>query len=623
MFDKQNSPVASFVYGGEKIELSLSEMQNIGGGLFEKRLPDGLTAVLEINEISDNAKSCLLYFKNNGKGNSKRISKIRTLDITIPVTGEIVFKSLKGDSCGAESFNPIEKCFELGEKLHIEPCFGRSSDTDGFPFFDLSLGGSAVTCGIGWSGQWMLEMSRSENSFHIETGLAETDTILYPDESIRTVRLLCVKGRNIPSARHNFRKTMFSHFSPKTAAGDFVTLPIAQSSFDRYNGRRADWATVEGQKKCADIAKKCHMDTLWIDAAWFKDGFPNGVGNYTHAEGFSDGLGEIGEYAHKQGLRFLQWFEPERVNCYSETYKSFPDEVIVLDGFGSINCLLNIGEEKVRIRLTELLKKHIREGKLDVYRQDFNMCPSGYWKSADTPERTGMTEIRFVEAHYKIWDAIKAEFPDILIDNCASGGRRIDLETCSRAVPLWRSDTGCSPVSDDKRVHTWSQNHILALTRYIPYHACGIWESETYNMRSVATGGICCDFDIFSYDFDESAIIPIIDEIKNCRKYWYGDFYSLTVPSNSEKIWAAWQLSLGDCGCVTAFRRDECPDSSFKLSLFDIAPDSKYELILTNEYMQKETLILKGSELQALTLHCPKPKMSILAEYKKYFEENQ
>ena len=51
----------------------------------------------------------------------------------------------------------------------------------------------------------------------------------------------------------------------------------------------------------------------------------------------------------------------------------------------------------------------------------------------------GMAEIRYVEGHYRMWDEIRAAYPQLAIDNCASGGRRIDLETASRSVPLWRT----------------------------------------------------------------------------------------------------------------------------------------------------------------------------------------
>lgn len=53
-----------------------------------------------------------------------------------------------------------------------------------------------------------------------------------------------------------------------------------------------------------------------------------------------------------------------------------------------------------------------------------------------------MTEIRFVEGHYAMWDELREKNPGLWIDNCAGGGRRIDLEMCMRSVPLWRSDTG-------------------------------------------------------------------------------------------------------------------------------------------------------------------------------------
>lgn len=41
---------------------------------------------------------------------------------------------------------------------------------------------------------------------------------------------------------------------------------------------------------------------------------------------------------------------------------------------------------------------------------------------------------------YAFWDALLARHPGLIIDNCASGGRRIDLETVSRSIPLWRTD---------------------------------------------------------------------------------------------------------------------------------------------------------------------------------------
>jgi alpha-galactosidase len=48
--------------------------------------------------------------------------------------------------------------------------------------------------------------------------------------------------------------------------------------------------------------------------------------------------------------------------------------------------------------------------------------------------------MKHIEGLYNFWDNLLARNPGPLIDNCASGGRRIDLETIGRSVPLWRTD---------------------------------------------------------------------------------------------------------------------------------------------------------------------------------------
>jgi alpha-galactosidase len=359
------------------------------------------------------------------------------------------------------------------------------------------------------------------------------------------------------------------------------------------------------------------MDTLWLDAAWFSVGFPGGVGNYSFAPGYPRGLGPVADRAHANGLRFLVWFEPERVNCYSETYHEHPEDVIVLDSRNSVNCLYNIGDPAARRRLTERLKSHICGDRLDIYRQDFNMCPSGYWRTADVPGRKGMTQIRFVEGHYAMWDALLEAFPGLLIDNCASGGRRLDLETCRRSVPLWRSDTGCSPVTDTHRGHTWSQNQILALTRYLPYHTCGTWSAEPYDVRSTASGGVACDLDVLHPDFQPEAVIPQMEEVKRLRSYWYGDFYPLTQPDNAETVWAAWQLSLGCSGVVYAFRRDACAQETCSLRLTALEKEATYRVTVTDEKMKKTQCVLSGAALETFTVSCPQPRSSVVVEYEK------
>ena len=61
-------------------------------------------------------------------------------------------------------------------------------------------------------------------------------------------------------------------------------------------------------------------------------------------------------------------------------------------------------------------------------------------KKADTKNRKGIHEIRHIEGLYEVWDELNHCFPEIIFDNCASGGRRLDLETMSRCIALTRTD---------------------------------------------------------------------------------------------------------------------------------------------------------------------------------------
>ncbi len=51
-----------------------------------------------------------------------------------------------------------------------------------------------------------------------------------------------------------------------------------------------------------------------------------------------------------------------------------------------------------------------------------------------------MTEIGHIEGLYKMWDDLLARHPGLRIDNCASGGRRLDIEMMSRSFAVWRTD---------------------------------------------------------------------------------------------------------------------------------------------------------------------------------------
>lgn len=554
-----------------------------------------------------------LWLRNESGANSGRIRQIRTLDMVFG-PGPVHHHGLWGDSCGERSFLPRD--YTVTEAVREEPLAGRSSAETGFPFFDLSGPASALCVAIGWTGQWVKELCPVPEGCRVQAGLAEGDFFLRPGEELRLPSVLVVRGTDGPDARRRMRRTLRAQMPPET------TLPVAIQCFDRYvqglGNTPVDptWATEDGQRRMVEAAARLqHIDALWLDAAWFRDGFPRGVGNYSFAPGFPRGLRPVADAARGKGMDFLLWFEPERVHRGSELFDC--TEWLLRHPVMYSTRVFHLGDEAALNWLTEKLTAMLRENGVTIYRQDCNVADlQTYWQDNDEPGRRGVTEIRYINGLYRLWDALRAACPGLRIDNCASGGRRIDLETVRRSVVLWRSDTGCWPETPGRRSATWNQNQVLALSEYLPYHACAAWDTDAYTVRAAGTQGLACNFDVYHPEFDFDRAAHTLAELKSMQPYWTGDFYPLTAPTPDEGVWAAYQLALPDRGAVMAFRRAECRAEQGVFCLQAVEDRSRYRVTMTDDAYQTIETEYTGAELAAgLRLHIPRARGSVLVRY--------
>ncbi len=112
--------------------------------------------------------------------------------------------------------------------------------------------------------------------------------------------------------------------------------------------------------------------------------------------------------------------------------------------------------------------------------------------------------------------------PHLLIDNCASGGRRIDLETCSRAVHLWHSDNTCYMVDlrAETILHAAIKNQLMraGLNRYMPFSTVGQMGATPYLFRSGFNAGIAFAEDCRPKDFPRDLLRQAMAEGKRLRK---------------------------------------------------------------------------------------------------------
>ncbi len=445
---------------------------------------------------------------------------------------------------------------------------------------------------IGWSGQWAATFERAEaGPTRVAAGMELTHLLLHPGEKIRTPRIVMMPWKGDRTAAHNrWRRLLLYQYVPKNN-GRPAQLPAAMQCFDRYSRSRADWATEAGQIAAATSACEIGMDTLWLDAAWFPGDFPNGVGNwYAKPIGFPNGLKPVADWCHDKGMKFMLWFEPERVAAGTRIATGHPEFVFGGQGGG----LYKLNDPTARRFMTDLLSQRITEFGIDIYRNDFNIDPLGFWRANDTPDRQGMTEIRYVEGHYEMWDELLAKHPGLMIDNCASGGRRIDIETCMRSVPLWRSDTSCSPGHPE-----WNQLQTAGLSQYLPFHTACAWTPDSYDFRSAATIGLVAQFDYLAQGFPMDLAKASVAEAAENRKYWYGDFYLLSNVSTAPDQFMAYQFHRADLdeGLVLAFRHSQCAYLGLIVALHGINPETTYAVEFIDDARQKTLRSVTGKEL--------------------------
>jgi alpha-galactosidase len=556
----------------------------------------------------------VLEFENRGTTDTPLLSDVQAMDVQLR-TGyfrkQVIAHQLNGDVCGERSFLPFESEVEPGKSLVLAPEGGRSSN-GAFPFFNVQYGNQGVIAAIGWSGQWRASLERSKTGpTTMRAGQEKLSLVLHPGEKIRTPRILILPWKGDRMVAHNrFRRLMLFEYAPRLN-GRPLPLPIALQCFDRYVSKLPDWGTEAVQVRAAKAAYNTGCDTHWLDAAWFEGGFPNGVGNwFCPPQRFPNGLRPVSDACHQLGLKFIVWFEPERVAPGTQIAREHPEFVYG----GEKGGLFKLGDTAARRWLADLLSRRITEFGIDMYRNDFNIDPLRFWRQADAPDRQGINEIRYVEGHYALWDELLAGHPGLSIDNCASGGRRIDLETCRRSVPLWHSDTGCSPGHAD-----WNQTQISGLSLYVPLLGACAWTPDVYDVRSAATAGLICQFPVFDTNYSVEAAREVLSEVKENQKYWYGDFYPLTPCTLGAGTLIAWQLHRSDlnAGMVLAFRHKECPYPVLQAGLRGLKPQTTYVVDLFEEGYPVQQRTVSGRQLLTnFEFRMTKRGTSLLVRYK-------
>src|SRR5437763_1110194 len=157
---------------------------------------------------------------------------------------------------------------------------------------------------------------------------------------------------------------------------------------------------------------------------------------------------------------------------------------------------------------------------------------------------------------YAMWDDLLKTHPKLEIDNANWRITGPDIESMKRTIgSLTRSEITSGglphPVSD--------QAQTAELSLWIPLHANLLHGLTPYSFRSTSTTGVGIGLDLRSGYIPRDQLRKAIEQLKDLRPFWLGDYYPLSPIDFNENAWCGWQFDRPDlqAGFALLFRRDK------------------------------------------------------------------
>ncbi len=569
----------------------------------------------------------IIFFKNTGDQDTPVLQEIQAFDLSLQrmSNAEFTIHYANGGQIKPDDFMPISETLLPNTKLKFGSTYELSSGQK-MPFYNLEFDQQGMIVAVGWSGSWIAQMIRdADKGLRVKTGVSTqfgydvestaplpwTELLLHPGEEICTPRMLMLFWQKDRIRAHNIWRRFLLEYYVLRRQGQIIQAPLCDLNW----GLRTEQQQINKINWWAE--NNLPMEVFWIDAGWsgttglkLEEWGIGAANRIPRPDLYPNGLKPISDAAHQQGMKFLLWVWPHTVLPGVEIAAEHPDWVVPGNG-------LDYGDPAVNQWMIERYSKMVEEFGLDYFRQDGHPIVP-----ADTgPDRKGFFQIRYIEGFYKFWDALLKRHPDLIIDNCAAGGRKIDIETMQRSIPLWRSDIQVDV--NFNPVHMQGQTYGISF--WVPLSGGVASKPLPYFMRSGYGPALCCqwhiwDKDIVSEGFDFKTARKLLNEYLAIRSYFYGDYYPLTTYSIKEDVWMAWQFDNPEEGegVVQFFRRAENGEAdqkrTFPLRGLDL--QAQYELV-NFDVPGKTTMTGRELKENGLVVDIPTHPAAVIITYKK------
>lgn len=551
--------------------------------------------------IYEKSASCewTVFIKNTGDKKSPVVKKVFAIDAVVPTGKKTDLYFSKGSEPAADDFEL------LTTKLPRLACVfsANGGRTESFlPYFNLIGQDGGVVVAVGWSGQWYTSLTQTSDGTKVKAKQENLKGYLAPEESVRSplVSLTFYGTDNALKGFNAYRNHTIANVYPEgtkqvTTSGVGVEFP--DSTIDSL------LANIESIPQWFADA----VDYYWVDAGWYpiKTNWADSVGNwFVDPNKFDRGFAEVSALANEKGIGWLLWHEPERCSKDTEVY----NECIKHEGWlveqDDERNLVNLANEDCLRYITGIMQRSIDANGVDFLRIDSIPEPKPFWDEADkrwSDGRKGITENHYVTNFYRMLDTLLENNPGMMIDNCCSGGKRLDIEMSRRSIPLWRTDYNCMDENGNSKADILeaTQAQTYGISFWLPYNGtCAYIEGEYADRTNI----ISCSQKLSYQDI---------------RPYMVGNYYPLTYGGLDTSKFLAMQFDeKANEGTALIYKRENVSENTYKLKLNGLDSDKTYEIHDYDNPENKQTFTGKQLMTDGVDITINETPKAVIIVYK-------
>ena len=332
---------------------------------------------------------------------------------------------------------------------------------------------------------------------------------LKPGECFQTVNTAICFGKDFNKVMEEmtrYRRTIAMRGEVDRA------LPVL---FDDGLCNRHGGPTEERLIPVIDMAARMGAEVFILDAGWYAelDGtWWETVGEWQiNKERFPQGLKGIFDYIRSKGMKTTLWLEPEVMGINCPILDQFDDSCFFMRHGKRVidhgRYQFDLRNQKVRTFLDGVVDRLITELQLDYLRLDYNI--EGGVGTEVNADSFGDGLLQYHEAYLDWIDGIQKRYPQLIIENCDSGGMRMDYKTLRHF--------SIQSVTDNMRYHTLGRICAMTPTAALPEQAV-VWcvPREEHTEGEIAFSMVNTAFKRFYYYMDENQLsdsqMALVDE---------------------------------------------------------------------------------------------------------------